>query len=316
MIDPLVYASILISMITILASLSLTLTYLTTKVPNFAQGSFLTLGAFVGIYSQEVLKITPYYFLPFAFLLVGLYSFTFYKLVIKPLINRKASIVILMIATLTLSIFSFSFINIIASWLTRTYKGIAVTYVNFKKNDFLIFDIPSSFIFSILAVIIISISLYLLLTKTKFGIAMRAAIENPYLASVVGINIDRVYSFSWFLSGALTGIAGIFYGFYYSITTASGDQFLPYIFAASILGGLRNIFGAIPGGLIIGVSSIGITYLLVKLGYEFFIVFQPVIPLVIMSITLLVFPQGITGINYSMFLQKFINIKNMILKSK
>jgi len=298
MIDPLLMTSIYVSLIMIFASLGLTLTYLTTKVPNFSQGSFLTLGSYIGVYSQEVLKINPLYFLPVSFIFVGLYSFTFYKLVIKPLINRNASIVILMIATLTLNIFSFSFINILASWLSKTYK-ISVTYVTFKKSDFSIGGLPFSFYVIVAIITVLVAILYLMLTKTKFGIAMRAAIENPSLASVVGINIDRVYSFSWFLSGALTGIAGIFYGFYQTIDTGAGDRLLALIFATTILGGVNSLFGTIPAGFIIGFSIIELTSTLARYFYVIFLPFQYIFPLVIMSIILLIYPKGLGGVlNY------------------
>jgi len=298
MIDPLLMTSIYVSLIMIFASLGLTLTYLTTKVPNFSQGSFLTLGAYIGVYSQEVLKINPLYFLPVSFIFVGLYSFTFYKLVIKPLINRNASIVILMIATLTFNIFSFSFINILASWLSKTYK-ISVTYVTFKKSDFSIGGLPFSFYVIVAIITVLVAILYFMLTKTKFGIAMRAAIENPSLASVVGINIDRVYSFSWFLSGALTGIAGIFYGFYQTIDTGAGDRLLALIFATTILGGVNSLFGTIPAGFVIGFSMIELTSTLARYFYVIFLPFQYIFPLVIMSIILLIYPKGLGGVlNY------------------
>jgi len=296
MIDPLIQTSIYVSLIAIFASMGLTLTYLTTKVPNFSQGSFLTLGAYVGVYAQEVLDKSPLYFLPISFLLVGLYSFGFYKLVIKPLLKRGANIVLLMIATLTLNIFSFSFINIMASYLSQKFK-ISVTYVTFKKTDFLLLGFPFSFLAILLTTITFIVVLYFMLTKTKFGIAMRAAIENASLASVVGINIDRVYSFAWFLSGALSGIAGIFYGYYQSIDTAAGDKFLPIIFATTILGGVNSLFGTIPAGLIIGFSMIWLTYSLARYVSLIFLPLQFIIPLIIMSIVLIVFPNGLGGIS-------------------
>ncbi len=295
MLDPITYAAVYYSIITILSALGLTLTYQTTKVPNFAQGPYLTLGTYLGIFAQGVLRISPFYFIPVSFLLVGLFSLLFYLLVIRPLMNRGASIVILMIATLNLDIISYSIINIFASWMNYTYF-VSISYVNFINSDFDVFGINFSFILGIIAVIVVFISLYLLLFKTKFGIAMRASIENPSLASVVGINTNAVYLFSWFLSGALTGMAGIFFAFFQSVNTYSGDEFLPYMFAATILGGISSLFGTILGGIIVGATSVLVTYGIVSLGFTFFIPFQPIVPLVIMSIVLLIFPQGIGGL--------------------
>jgi branched-chain amino acid transport system permease protein len=297
MVNPLISAIIIVSGITILSSLGLTLTYLTTKVPNFAHSSFIALGAYIGVYAQQILGISPLYYLPLAFIACAIVAYLQYKILLKPLMDKGANLVTLMIGTLTVSIFFVGVINIFADWMATTYKATTVL-INFQPSEYFIYDFPLSALLVILFVIIISSVLYLFLTKTKFGIAMRAAIENPSLASVVGINIDRIYSFSWFLGGGLAGIAGIFYGFQYTVNTNSGDFFLPYVFAASILGGLGNIFGPIPGGIIIGTSSIAIPFLIAQLGYPIVLNFQLFVPLVIMAITLLIAPKGITGIKF------------------
>jgi branched-chain amino acid transport system permease protein len=307
MVEPIIIGTIVFTNILILTSLGLTLTYLTTKVPNFAHGSFVTIGAYVGVYAFSVQKISPYYYIPIAFLMSGLVALLQYKLVLKPLMNRGANIVILMIATLTVDVFLFGVINIIADWIATTYK-IYVTYVIFKRLDFEMFGIEGAAILSTIFVIIIVILLYLLLYKTRFGISMRAVMENPSLSQILGINVDRVLTFSWFLSGGLAGIAGIFYGFQIPVHTTTGQSFLPIIFAASIAGGLNSLFGAIVGGGVVGVLSMYLPYYISRfgtieiLGLKISLIqilrVQPLIPLVIMAIVLLLFPKGIMGINY------------------
>ncbi|MDT7865080.1 MAG: branched-chain amino acid ABC transporter permease [Thermoproteota archaeon] len=307
MVEPIIIGTIIFTNILILTSLGLTLTYLTTKVPNFAHGSFVTIGAYVGVYAFSIQEISPYYYIPIAFLISGLVALLQYKLVLKPLMDRGANIVILMIATLTVDVFLFGVINIIADWLATTYK-IYVTYVIFKRLDFEMFEIEGAAILSTIFVIIIVILLYLLLYKTRFGISMRAVMENPSLSQILGINVDRVLTFSWFLSGGLAGIAGIFYGFQIPVNTTSGQSFLPIIFAASIAGGLNSLFGAIVGGGVVGVLSMYLPYYISRfgtieiLGLKISLIqllrVQPLIPLVIMAIVLLIFPKGIMGINY------------------
>jgi Branched-chain amino acid ABC-type transport system, permease components len=308
MVEPIIIGTIVFTNILILSSIGLTLTYLTTKVPNFAHGSFLTIGAYVGVYAFSIQEISPYYYIPFAFLIGGSVALLQYKLVLKPLMNRGANIVILMIATLTVDVFLFGLINIIADWLTTTYK-IYVTYVIFKRLDFKIFDIEGIAIISTIFVILICTLLYILLYKTRFGISMRAVMENPSLSQILGINIDRVLTFSWFLSGGLAGLAGIFYGFQIPINTTAGQTFLPIIFAASIAGGLNSLFGAILGGIVVGTLSMYLPYYLsrfgsieilnIKISLIEILRVQPLIPLVIMAIVLLIFPKGLMGINYS-----------------
>ncbi len=82
------------------------------------------------------------------------------------------------------------------------------------------------------------LSLFLLLYKTKFGIALRASMENPSLAEIVGVDVERARMFSWILSGALAAMAGTLLPFRQEIVPAGGALMIVSIFATSIVGGL------------------------------------------------------------------------------
>jgi ABC-type branched-subunit amino acid transport system permease subunit len=97
--------------------------------------------------------------------------------------------------------------------------------------------------------------LYILFTRTTFGIAMRASVENPALASVLGVNVERVYTVSWLLAGGFAGVAGALYTLWLPGGTSTGSDLIVEIFASSVLGGLSSIFGAVMGGLVIGSSE-------------------------------------------------------------
>jgi branched-chain amino acid transport system permease protein len=112
----------------------------------------------------------------------------------------------------------------------------------------------------------------------------------------LGIDVDKMYTLAWFLSGSLGGLAGMMYSMWLPVTTTSGDEFLPTVFASSILGGLSNIFGSLAGGLVVGAANSLIPYAAGQLGFVELIQFRPVIPLVIMSAILLTKPQGITSL--------------------
>ncbi len=100
------------------------------------------------------------------------------------------------------------------------------------------------------------LGLHLLLTRTTLGKAMRATSSNRILARSCGIATDRISDLAWLLSGSLCGAAGVAL----AITTVSfdfslGPLFLVPMIAAAILGGVGQPYGAILGGLIVGVSS-------------------------------------------------------------
>jgi len=284
-------------------SAGLTLTYMTTKVPNFAHGDFATLNIYLNLALVRLLNINPYLGTIPAFMLGGVIALVLYLAVLKPLMDRGANYVILMVATIAYDMILISLINIFADYLNRVHKIITRLF-QLKGFDIEIFGQPGLFVIApILAFVMITL-LYFFLNKTKFGIAMRAAIENPSLAEVVGININRMYAISWFISGGLAGAVGALMPLYMTCNPDIGIRLLISIFAASILGGLSNIYGAFVGGAIIGLAEVlGTGYLSMTLG-PWVVPYRPVIPLIVMMLTLLIAPRGLAGVNWKKFLRK------------
>lgn len=302
--DPTLVNLIVFGSVAALSSTGLTMTYLTTRVPNFAHGAFVTIGAYFSVYSLQVFEQSPYTYLAPAFLAVALIALAQYKLVLRPLMRRGTSIVGLMVATITVDVFLFGVLNIIADWATRTFK-VQTSFVLLRRGDFVLADIPGVAVVSGLLLVLVPLALYILLEMTRVGTAMRAAIENPSLAGSVGINVDLMYSVAWVISGGLGGVAGLLFGLWLPVNTNSGAEFIPVIFASSILGGLGSIFGAVFGGLIVGTSTVVIPLGIARLGLVEVIQFRPIIPLLIMTAVLLTFPKGITGIRISGLRRRF-----------
>ena len=100
------------------------------------------------------------------------------------------------------------------------------------------------------------LGVHLLLQRTKLGKAMRAMADNEDLARVTGIPTERVVRFTWIIGGGLTGVAGyVFVLWKGTLGWFDGWILLLLIFAAVILGGIGSIYGAIVGGLIIGLTA-------------------------------------------------------------
>jgi len=201
-----------------------------------------------------------------------------------------------MIATIGYDMILYSLINILADYLNRTYKISTRLYI-LKSYDLKIFNQPCIFIVAPVMAVLAITSLYLLLTRTKFGIAMRAAIENPALAGVVGINVNLTYAVSWLIAGGLAGMAGALLPLWLMCNPDIGARLIVSVFAASIVGGLTNIYGAFLGGILIGMAEVlGTGYLSLTVG-TWIAPYRPIIPLTIMAITLLFAPRGLTGIS-------------------
>ncbi|MEM0022036.1 MAG: branched-chain amino acid ABC transporter permease [Archaeoglobaceae archaeon] len=271
-----------------LLSLGLTLTYITTSVPNFAHGSIAVMGSYLALSLYYFLGIHPYFSLPIVFALCGILGIACYLVILKPLIERGASIVVLMIATLALDLILFGFIGAISDSIgTIAKKFIFTTY------DFEIQGISGAFFVSSAVVLFTLASLWFLLFKTKFGIALRASMENPTLAETMGINVEKTRIFSWFISCALAGIAGALLPFKQEIVPLTGSLIIVSIFSASILGGIASIVGALVGGYLIGISESLVTYALSFVFGTEVLLYSKVVSLSALIIALLVAPNGI-----------------------
>ena len=250
-----VYASLFALM-----AMGLTLTYLTTKVPNFAYGDMVLLGVYTSYATVKIYHSNPYVGSALGFVLAGLVSVAMYLIVLRPLARRGASIVSLMIATFGVDIGFAGIFGIYTDYLSNKYVFNDTKAFYTLGPDFSIAGYPGIDIAAPAAVAGVVLIIYLLLTRTKFGVTMRASIENPPLAKVLGINVELVYTASWFLAGGLAGFAGGFLTLYLSfLGVNTGNDLIVGIFAASVLGGLTSIFGSAVGGLVVGGSEILMT---------------------------------------------------------
>src|SRR5712692_462453 len=121
MVSPLVVNSIAYSSVIALLSSGVTLTYMTTRVPNFAQGTLATISVYLAFTVARVWNESPYLYGGVAFGLSGLAGLGLYYFVMRPLLKRAASLVTLMIATVGYDLFLVSLINIYAAYLTSSY---------------------------------------------------------------------------------------------------------------------------------------------------------------------------------------------------
>lgn len=321
MIDPTLSNSIIYGSLYAMMCVGLTLTYTTTKVPNFAHADFVVFAIFTMVTVMVLGNFSsPYQTLPVAVLAGAGVAVATYLLVLKPLTKRGANIVVLMISTLGVDIVLTQlvggfFIDYIGGVFGRTFanKG----YYLFKLNQ--LPDLPPIFgerpILFVAPIVLaaMAVGLTFILYRTKYGVAMRASIENPNLARVLGINVDRVYLVSWTLAGALAGLGGGLYSIQSPTPPTTATAIIVDIFAGAVLGGIGSIYGAMVGGLIIGISETAIIRIITvwvnnNFGFDAGSqvgAFQKGIPLGIMIITLLLIPQGLSSVDWRKFLRRF-----------
>ncbi len=293
-----------------LAAAGITLIYMTTGTFNFAHASMTAWGFYMIFFLFKVaLGGNPYYYFPLAFLFSGLLGIVTYAIVNRWLLRKGADMVTLMMSTLGVDLIFFAFINIFADYITATYK-INSRLIVLTTEDVVLgkiggFDFKAITIISVLIAVGIALFFYYVLNRTKFGIAFRITVENPALASILGINTEIIYLVAWFLGGALAGLGGAILSLVISGTPTVGNTVIVPEFAASIVGGLYSIYGALVGGFLIGLSQKMIIKFLGDIFGGYLAVYEPIIPLIIMAATLLIYPQGLAGINWERILSKF-----------
>lgn len=294
--------AVIFSNLLALMSIGLALTYMTLKVPNFAHGDFVALGAYASYSLFALAGLNAYLGLPLAFLVSGGVALLLYVAVFKPLNKRGASIVAMMIASIALEVILRSAMHIYADIMTTAtppdifFRGFIVPEPFALQLGSI--RLSGLLIGSSLLVAGLVLGLHFALSKTRFGVAMRAAIENPSLASTLGVNVSLVYAVSWFLAGGLAGIAGALLPIKLPCSPETGWDFLLRIFAASILGGFESIYGAVLGGYIIGFAEVLGAYLLAQPPLCLSTAYRPAIPFIILIATLLIAPRGLTSVNW------------------
>jgi branched-chain amino acid transport system permease protein len=297
-IDPIFSDAIIFASLLALLSIGLTLTYLTTRVPNFAHASFATIGVYIALVATRIWDTTPYIAIPIAFVISGIVAVALYTFILKPLIRKGASQAIQMIATLAFDLIMIAMLNITADYVVKTYQ-ITSREFTLRSYDVEFMGLPLVVFVAPITIGILAITMHVMLRKTKFGIAMRAATANSDLAGIVGINVKLIYGVSWLLGGGIAGIAGALMSLWFQGDPNLGPQLIPSVFAASIAGGFLSIYGAIAGGLLVGFTEVlGTRFLAGEFG-SWLIAYRPLVPLVFIVATLLLAPRGLAGINWS-----------------
>ncbi len=143
-------------------------------------------------------------------------------------------------------------------------------------------------VFVLAVTIFMVVGLYLFLTRTRTGIAMRATAENTDLSMISGINVASIVRWTWIIGGACAAVAGTLYGLTVQIRPELGFSLILPLFAAAILGGTGSMYGAVLGGLIVGLSE-NLSVMVIPASYK------PAIPFLLILLILYVRPQGLFG---------------------
>lgn len=289
--------TIWIGLIYSLMAIPLTISYKVTRVLNFAHTSLVTVGAYVAVISSLIypsLFSNIFMALIASFFAGSVVAILNHKLVYRKLIDKEASPVILMIASLGSWIFLKYLIYSIISVVSKAIKKdlyFAVPLFNYTLNLNLFGISNPAFIYSLILGFSLIGFTFLIFYKTSFGKAMRAVADNPQLAQISGISDEGVMTLTWFLSGGLAAISGVFWAMFSYASPEFADSLILQVFSACVIGGISSIPLTILGGFIIaGAENILMTILHSLVGLD--LSFRPFLSFLTLLIVILVKPPA------------------------
>ncbi|MFO7255400.1 MULTISPECIES: branched-chain amino acid ABC transporter permease [Limnochorda] len=255
---PSLFQGILMGSLFVLMAVGLTLTYAVSRVINFAHGELVTLGAYAAALAVNLSGLSLLPALVLGAAAGALAALTLDELIYKPLMARRASPLYLLVASIGASIILRHLIYLAADaggWLNIKAR-VMVDLVGFVGYA----AVTSLHLQVVPAALGLSLLLHLFLTRSRTGKAMRALAENPDLARASAIPVARLRRLAWLIAGAMAGLGGGFWAVYANIQPALGALLFLRLAAASILGGLTNVYATILGGYVVGLGeNVGIT---------------------------------------------------------
>lgn len=263
-----------------LVALGLSLVFGIMRVVNLAHGIIVLAGAYFAIVVTRVVPVDPL----LTFLVVGPLVFVIAALTQRLLLQRLlgVSLEAPLVATFGLllvgqGLFTYGFgttpLSLTAPWGQSgiTFLGMTVQSVNV--------------IAFVLAVVVI-VGTQLVLTRTRFGTALRASAVDPATASTLGINISRMHALTFGAAAAIAALAGIVYGTAFSVDPNAGLPLLVLGFTVVVMGGVGSVPGTLVGGVAVGVIAALVGGLIGP-------VYAPIAVNLLLIVVLIVRPQGL-----------------------
>ena len=290
LVDILVQAAVMI-----ILCLGFTFTYMMEKFPNFGHTAIATIGTLIAFALVRIWGYNPYSTWLVSTAACGLLAVGLYLFVVHPIKTNGANIITLTFVFFAIAMVVGSIVNVFSYWLLYNQgypaEGFWLTPFDFNWQGY-----PGVFVVTLPLCTVLVIVLYLFFTRVRFGIAMRAAAENEQLAAILGVNTSIVHIFSWFLTGALAGLAGAIIPLWRYTGLGYTDTFLILVMAGSVLGGLQSVAGAVIGGFLVTIIEKGLTILLIKYYGIGVADWGALIPSLFIVAVIMIEPEGIMGV--------------------
>lgn len=265
-----------------LIGLGYSLIYSASGLMSFVQGEIFMLGAFVAFTLHISFDIPFLLSAVLSMLIMFLFGILLERGMIGPLLRKGSKQIHIVLATIGLSIFLQNFAMLVWGTDVKNFPSafgdapIAVGAISIIPQQIAIVVIT---LFGMLAI-------HFFMSRTKMGTSLRAAAQDPMAAGVVGINVPWTIGVAWALAAVLSAIAGMLLAPIYGVYAKMGALLSTKGFAAAVLGGYGNMYGAIIGGLLFGiVETMAAGYLSSSL--------KDIISFGVLILVLFIMPSGI-----------------------
>ena len=265
-----------------LTAMGATLVYSILGVLDIACAGAYALGAYVGFFSYVATENLLLSFL-IGMIAMGIWGIFVQKFLYLPLLGKSP--LISLITSIGLFIFLGDFIRLWAGPQIKAFPAdLKLPFPGIKTENLTIMGV---WILVLLTTAVLLFILWYLITKTKIGLAWRATAQDLEIAKAMGINVNVVVAFNFFLGYSFAAAAGIMIGIMYIISPTMGDVPAYKMLAIIVLGGLGNPLGAVTAAMLIGLIETLVG------GYIGFFLPRDSIAFIVVIIVLLIKPQGL-----------------------
>ncbi len=262
------------------------LIYKASQVVNFAQGEFLLIGAWTCWWLLTAWNIPFFWGFLIAVCFMMVFGIAVQMVVLRPLIGEP--IISVIMVTIGLSIF----FQALMKWMFGTFAQPFPPIFPVAQVNILGLQVQTAYLMSTGVSLAIMAGFAWFFKYSRLGLDMRATAFSQQVAQSLGISVRQVFALSWGISAAVSAVAGVVVGIVNGVSSAL-SYFGIKVFPAVILGGLDSVFGAVVGGLIVGLlENLGqyVDSQYLKWGnlYE-------IIPFYALIIILMIKPYGLFG---------------------
>ncbi len=267
-----------------LIALGYTMVYGIVQLINFAHGEIYMFGAFAGLVLVTVLGVNIFAALLGAMVFCMILGMLVERVAYRPL-RGKSSRLSALISAIGVSIFLSTLMVIMKGTNTTCYPDVIGNFT-FKLGSV---EVSLLQVLILVVSALLMVGLQVMILKTRIGKAMRACSQDLDASYLMGINVNRVISYTFAIGSALAAAGGVMVGIYYNaVWPYMGTMAGLKAFCAAVLGGIGSIPGAMIGGLSLGIMEImGVAYLSSS--------YKDAIAFAILILVLIIRPQGLMG---------------------